>query len=273
MSTNSLPNPPKFGPDQTGPNGPREWAQFYRWLVALWRVTSGSADIFQALILSRSTVPMPPAAKDDGLAAVAMARPQFPPRAAPAFIPAPAVPYPSSSSAASVLPSGAANEVIATPDGAPGVSALRALVGADLPAIDLAAAGAGGVTGNLGVAHLNSGTGAGGSTFWRGDATWATPSGSSFSTQSVVTGSRALNTTYQNTNAQPMLVAVAIAIAAGAQFVAKTDSSTPPTTIVTGAVSATNGQVFCGSFLVLPGNYYNITTLGTATLSIWTEWH
>jgi len=103
---------------------------------------------------------------------------------------------------------------------------------------------------------------------------------SSPSSQAVVTSLRSLNTVFHNIGSKPLFVSLTCTMGNGSSegtMKALTDANTPPTTEVahvgSGAVSTIGErdslQLF---FIVLPGNYYRVTTVGTVILSLWTEW-
>jgi len=106
--------------------------------------------------------------------------------------------------------------------------------------------------------------------------------------QEVVTASRALNSTYQNTKGVPLYVAVTINCQTGnagerARVMLESDASNPPTTYIAfmgifSAIDINPQNTFAGFMVVLPGNYYrvvsNLSGAGAAVeLSLWVEWY
>ena len=94
-----------------------------------------------------------------------------------------------------------------------------------------------------------------------------------FSNQRVVTGSRALATPYQNTTGKAMHVVVSTTGVSGTVYAYSDSTATPSTEIaqVTVGFTGTGTPLDTGtlSFMVIPGNYYQVS--GGSAIACWTE--
>jgi hypothetical protein len=103
---------------------------------------------------------------------------------------------------------------------------------------------------------------------------FAVASAVSFTTQQVVTGSRAIDTTYQNTTGKPMMVTIVVYNNDSHAVNAITDSDDSPKTVIATSNSSNALDRMYFTFIVLNGNYYRLNKTGDSLqLSSWTEWY